>query len=284
MSVTVYRDFSQEALDQAYDNRRAVPGHARYREEWTRRSDAVYARVRVERDIAYGAGPRQRLDFLHCGAAGRPTFAYIHGGYWQWNDKETHAFVAAGLLAQGVNVVLVEYTLAPAARMDAIAEEARMAMRWLLPRLAPQFGAAQRLAVGGHSAGGHLSAIALQVAGLAGGLLVSGLYDLEPIQCSYLNDAIGMDRLEARRNSPLLAPAPQVPACVTVGAAELPELRRQSAEYAAHLRAGGSAVEEIAAPGDDHFSILERLAAADGALCAAVLRLLDRGPRAVAAA
>jgi acetyl esterase/lipase len=275
MPATVYRDFTQDALDRAYDNRRAVPDYLRYRDDWAKRSESVYARLRCERDLAYGAGARQRLDFFHCGTPGRPTFAYIHGGYWQWNDKETHAFVGAGLLARGVNVVQVEYTLAPAARMDEIAEEARMAMRWLLPRLAPQFGASDRLVVGGHSAGGHLSAVALQVPGLAGGLLISGLYDLEPIRLCYLNAPIRMDEAEARRNSPIHAVPPRVPTMVTVGAAELPELVRQSVEYAAYLRANGCPVEEIAAPGDDHFTVLERLAAPDGVLCEAVVRRLE---------
>jgi len=273
MAATVYRHFTQEALDQAYDNRRAVPGYARYRDDWARRSEAVYTRTRCDRDLAYGDRPRRRLDFLHCGAPGRPTFAYLHGGYWQWNDKETHAFVGEGLLARGVNLVLVEYTLAPEARMDDIAEEARLAMRWLLPRLGPQFGASGRLVVGGHSAGGHLSAVALQEPGLAGGLLISGLYDLEPIMHSYLNAPIRMDADEARRNSPQFAGPPRVPTIVTVGAAELPELVRQSTEYAQHLRAHGCPVEEVPLPGDDHFTVLERLAARDGALCDAVVRL-----------
>lgn len=273
--TAVYRHFTQDALDAAYDNRRAVPGYARYRDDWARRSEAVYARTRCDRDLAYGPGPRQRLDFFHCGEPGRPTFAYLHGGYWQWNDKETHAFVGEGLLARGVNVVQVEYTLAPAARMDGIADEARMAMRWLLPRLAQQFGASDRLVVGGHSAGGHLSAVALQVPGPAGGLLISGLYDLEPIMHSYLNEPIRMDLAEAQRNSPQRRVPPAVPVVVTVGDAELPELKRQSAEYAAHLRAHGCPVEEIALPGDDHFSVLERLAAQDGVLCDAVVRMLS---------
>jgi arylformamidase len=273
--TAVYRHFTQDALDEAYDNRRAVPDYARYREGWAKRSEAVYARVRCDRDLAYGQGPRQRLDFFHCGADGRPTFAYIHGGYWQWNEKEPHAFVGEGLLSRGVNVVQVEYTLAPNARMTDIAEEARMAMRWLLPRL-PQFGASDRLVVGGHSAGGHLSAIALEVPGLAGGLLISGLYDLEPIRLSYLNAPIRMDADEAQRNSPILHTPLRVPTAVTAGAAELPELRRQSAEYAAYLASQGVPVTEVAAPGDDHFSILERLAAPDGALCEAVMRMLER--------
>lgn len=274
MTGAVYRGFTQDELDLAYDNRRAVPEHARFREEWTRRSEALYARTRCERDLAYGPAPRQRLDFFHCGEAGRPTFAYIHGGYWQWNEKEMHAFVGEGLLARGVNVAQIEYTLAPGARMDQIAEEARMAMRWLLPHLASQFGASGRLVVGGHSAGGHLSAIALEVPGLDGGLLISGLYELEPIRLSYLNAPIGMDAAEAQRNSPQRRSPARVPTIVTVGDAELPELRRQSAEYAAYLRERGVPVEALPLPGDDHFTVLERLAARDGTLCDRVVRML----------
>jgi acetyl esterase/lipase len=274
MPATVYRHFTQEALDHAYDNRRAVPDYMRYRDDWMRRSEAVYARVRCDRDRAYGSGARQRLDFFHCGEPGRPTFAYIHGGYWQWNEKETHAFIGEGLLARGINVVQLEYTLAPAATMSEIAEEARMAMRWLLPRLTPEFGASARLVVGGHSAGGHLSAIALEVPGLAGGLLISGLYDLEPIMHSYLNAPIRMDAAEARLNSPMQRPPAKVPTVVTVGAAELPELVRQSHEYAAYLAQAGCPVRSVDCAGDDHFTVLERLAARDGELCEAVAKML----------
>jgi acetyl esterase/lipase len=85
-----------------------------------------------------------------------------------------------------------------------------------------------------------------------------------------------MDADEAQRNSPILHTPLRVPTAVTAGAAELPELRRQSAEYAAYLASQGVPVTEVAAPGDDHFSILERLAAPDGALCEAVMRMLER--------
>jgi len=43
-----------------------------------------------------------------------PTLAFIHGGYWQMNDKESFAFFAEGLLPLGINLAVVEYTLAPA--------------------------------------------------------------------------------------------------------------------------------------------------------------------------
>jgi arylformamidase len=40
-------------------------------------------------DLRYGEGPRQRLDFFAGRRPGAPTLAYIHGGYWQMNDKES---------------------------------------------------------------------------------------------------------------------------------------------------------------------------------------------------
>jgi len=59
---------------------------------------------------------------------------------------------------------------------------------------------------------------------------------------------------------------------VTVGSAELPELKRQTADYASSLRASGELVEEISAPGRNHFTITELVAQPDGAALDAVIR------------
>ena len=61
-------------------------------------------------DLRYGGEPRQRLDFFACGTPGAPTLAYIHGGYWQLNDKEPYAFFGETLLPAGFNLALLEYT------------------------------------------------------------------------------------------------------------------------------------------------------------------------------
>ena len=62
---------------------------------------------------------------------------------------------------------------------------------------------------------------------------------------------------------------------VTVGGAELSELVRQSTEYAALLRTHKREVRELVLPGDDHFSILDHMARADGVLANAAVALLD---------
>ncbi|XP_050837475.1 kynurenine formamidase isoform X6 [Serinus canaria] len=95
----------------------------------------------------------------------------------------------------------------------------------------------------GHSAGAHLAAMVLStdwtefqvVPDIKGAVLVSGLYDLEPILHTYVNDALNMSREVAQRNSPMRHVTPAVPAAcevlVAVAQHDSPEFRRQSQEY-----------------------------------------------------
>lgn len=264
------------ALDAAYNNTAAV-GQARrdrYVADWAGRSDALRTARGGRLDLRYGAGGRQRLDVFACGASSAPTLAYIHGGYWQTNEKEPYAFLGEGLLPAGFNLALVEYTLAPAARLDAIVGEVRAALDWIMTH-AEELGAdARRVFVAGHSAGGHLTAMAMQDARVAGGIAISGIYDLEPIRLSYLNERLGLDAEEAARNSPILhLPARAAPLVVAVGLDELPDLIRQSDEYSRAWHERGLAGRYLPLPGHEHFSILEELARPGGALLTALQEL-----------
>ena len=269
----VYRDFTQAELDAAYNNRAVERDLDAVKKDRDLRSEAVYASAKVIRDLAYGQGARQRLDFFHATSTRQPTVAYIHGGYWQLNEKEPNAFVVEGLLAQGLNVALLEYTLAPAATIGQIVAEIRAAIAWLTPKLNPEFGAGPALVVAGHSAGGHLTAMAAGLPGVTAILPISGLFDLEPIRLCYLNTSLLMGVVEAGANSPIRQTLPAIPVSVAVGGAELPELLRQSAEYAAALETAGRPVRKIVVPGATHFSILEQIARSDGVLAKEAARL-----------
>jgi acetyl esterase/lipase len=276
----LYRQFDRKALDAAYNNTEAV-GQARrdqYVAGWTARADAFRARNRGRLDLRYGAGARQRLDIFPCGAAGAPTVVYIHGGYWQANDKEPYAFLGEGLLPAGWNLALVEYTLAPAARLDAIVTEVRAAVAWVIEHAKEHGGDPRRVFVSGHSAGGHLTAMAMEDPRVAGGVAISGLFDLEPIRLCYLNDKLRLDPAEAARNSPLLhLPARAAPLVVTVGLGELPELIRQSADYVEAWTKRGLPGHYLPLANHEHFSILEELARPEGAILAALKELATRG-------
>jgi acetyl esterase/lipase len=261
------------ALDAAYNNTAAVglPARDRYVAGWTARSLALRASRSGRLDLKYGDGARQRVDVFPCGRAAAPTLVYIHGGYWQTNDKEPYAFLGEALLPAGFNLALVEYTLAPAARMDAIVAEVRASVAWVIDHAKEHGGDPARVFVSGHSAGGHLTAMAMTDTRVAGGLAISGLYDLEPIRLNYLNDKLRLDEAEARRNSPLLhLPAHSSPLVVTVGLGELPELIRQSKEYAEAWQKKGLPGRYLPVDKHDHFSILEELARPDGKLFAAL--------------
>jgi len=269
----LFRGMDRAALDAAYNNTAAVgvPKRDQYVNGWSARSDAVRKAREATNDLRYGDGPRQRLDVFACGKAGAPTLAYIHGGYWQMNDKEHYAFLGEALLSAGFNLALVEYTLAPAARLDQIVAEIRAAVAWLIQHAAEHGGDPARVFVAGHSAGGHLTAAAMSDPRVAGGIAISGIYDLEPIRLNYLNDKLGLDKDEAARNSPILHLPPHAsPLVVSVGLGELPELIRQSEEYWAVWQRQGLPGQYLPLPGHDHFSILEELARPSGRLFAAL--------------
>ena len=181
---------------------------------------------------------------FHPGAAKAPLFVFIHGGYWQRNDKEMFAFVADGPRPHGIDVAVVGYTLAPEARLTDIVAEIRQALSFLSERADDLGFDRDRLFVGGWSAGGHLTAIVASHPAYRGGLPISGIFDLEPIALNYLDEKLKLDLSEIASLSPLrVLPDRLPPLRMFVGSEELPELRRQSASYADAARERGLPVE-----------------------------------------
>lgn len=262
----LYRGMDKAALDAAYNNGAAagIERRDRIMADWAQRTIALAVRVKARRNLRYGPAARNTVDFYPSGKSDGRVLVFIHGGYWQFSDKENYGCVAEGPLAHGIDVALIEYTLAPAIRMDGIVAEVGAALALIKAELAPR-----GVVVSGHSAGGHLAAMALTEPGVLGALPISGLFDLEPIRLSYLNDKVALDEAEARRNSPLHhIPSAAPPMIVAVGGAELPEMQRQSRDYAAACRARLTVL-----PGHDHFTVLEELARPDGQLTDAVMAL-----------
>jgi len=271
----IYRDFDQAGLDAAYNNRLAVPDfQATYVDRWTAQSAGVRAQAPCELDLAYGPSPRQRLDvFAPPGPApsgGRPALLYVHGGYWQGGDKDIYSFLAPAATRMGALYIAATYDLCPTVTMTALVEQTRQVVDWLHVHAGEIGLDPGRLVVAGHSAGGHIaaslahtdwSARGLPKNALAGALPLSGLYDLEPIQLNYLNAACRMDAAEAASLSPIRHINPGTPPTIlAVGAAELPELVRQTRDYGAALtRAGVPPLAVIETPDDNHFSIVEGL-------------------------
>lgn len=272
--TVVWNNMTRAELDAAYDNTSAVADSGERREAWVARSDAFRKRRADGLDLAYGPRPRNKIDLFRCGAAKAPLFAFIHGGYWQRNAKETFACMAAGPLANGMDVAFIGYTLCPEATLTEIVDEIAAAVRWLR-REGPHRGAGEgRLVVSGWSAGGHLTATTLAMDEVDAGLAISGIYDVEPCRLNYLNDKLNLTAEEAAKTSPLLhLPKKSAPVVLAYGTGELPELQRQSVAYHDARRAAGLPSELLPLAGLNHFSIMDELEKHDGVLARAARAL-----------
>jgi acetyl esterase/lipase len=266
--MALYRGMDRAALDAAYNNGAAVKNSAQIVAEWEQRSARLRAAHPEGMDLRCGPEERNRIDYFAARRDG-PVLAFIHGGYWQMRSKEIFSFIAGGPLAWGINVALIGYTLAPQKRLDGIVAEIHAAISWLQDSIPILGGDPRKLFASGWSAGGHLTAMAMSHPALRGGLAISGIYDLEPMRLSYINDKLRLDEEEARRNSP--GPTDK-PLFIAYGADELPELCRQSEEYGRKLKN----TTVLGVPGKNHFTILEELASPHGVLTALARKLSEK--------
>ncbi|SHJ76350.1 alpha/beta hydrolase fold [Bradyrhizobium lablabi] len=270
-----WRGMSREALDLGLNNGVAVKGSADIVAGWERRSAVMRARHSGHLDLRYGPRERNRIDFLKAREKA-PTLLFIHGGYWQLRAKEVFALFAEGPLAHGINVALIGYTLAPEATLDEIVAEIHAGIGSLAERLPALGGDADGIVVSGWSAGGHLTAMALAHPQVKAGIGISGIYDLEPIRHSYLNDKLKLDEGMSRRNSPMLQQGGATkPLALVAGSAELPLLRKQSADFACHRARFGLPVSYEEIPGADHFTIMHEMIAPGGRITTLVRQLCE---------
>ena len=193
-----------------------------------------------------------------------PALVYFHGGGWVIGSLETHDATCRQLADKaGCAVVSVEYRLAPEHRYPAAAEDCYAAIGWVVEQGASLGIDSTRLAVGGDSAGGNLTAVVAQMARdrqgpeLAFQLLIYPVTDADFERPSYADNAEGY-LLEtaamkwfwdhyvpdpARRREAYCAPlraedlAGLPPALVIT--AEFDPLRDEGEAYAERLKAAG---------------------------------------------
>lgn len=275
-SALDWRAMSQEDRDLGLNNGVAVEGSVEMVGGWEQRSGEMRKRYPDHIDLRYGPRERNRIDFLKIRESA-PTLLFIHGGYWQARAKEIFSIFAEGPMAHGINVALIGYTLAPDATLDQIVAEIHSGIDFLSGQLPALGGDANGIVVSGWSAGGHLTSMALSNPNVRAGMAISGIYDLEPIRHSYLNVKLRVDEAMSRRNSPMMqAGGPLKPLSLVVGSAELPLLRKQTADFAGHRAKFGLPVTYEEIPGANHFTILEELLSPAGRITTLIRQLFER--------
>ena len=109
--------------------------------------DAVSLRPGVTADILVPARPGPH-----------PVLVYLHGGGWVAGSPKSHHKLGLRFAEAGFLVVNVDYRLAPEAPFPAPFDDCVFAVRWAAQNAARYGGDPNRLAVGGDSAGGNLTA------------------------------------------------------------------------------------------------------------------------------
>ncbi len=155
-----------------------------------------YAGVTVTRDERYSSDPRNRLDVFQPARADkalRPILIFVHGGAFTGGDKHPpgnvfYDNVMLWAVANDMLGVNITYRLAPEHPYPAAAEDVAMAVQWTLENAAKFGGNPRRIFLMGHSAGAvhaatyvaHPEVQKVKGGGLAGAILVSGIYELTP--------------------------------------------------------------------------------------------------------
>ncbi len=288
--MRVYASFDQVNLDREYSPSSLVEDREIYLEQYARLSqaarDAAMRDRACELDLQFGPGQAETLDlFIPPKTERAPLHMFIHGGFWQLLSKNESSFAAAMFQEHGSFFAALNYTLAPEQSLSGIVEETRRSVSWLYQN-ADRWGFDRdRIYLSGHSAGAHLAMMMLVTDWeerslpkdlVKGVCAVGGVFDLEPVRLSYVNDVVGMDADEAKRNSPVLQDIRNAcPIIFAYGDRETDEFKRQTDEYADKLKGADSPVTLREISDRNHFDVILDLADADTWLSRQVLRQMD---------
>ena len=257
-------NLTREQRDDAYNNSKAVSNSAEIIAAWGVRSQEFRAAHASHLDISYGSNARQSYDYFSAGDQS-PVVAFIHGGFWQNRAKSDFTFIVPAFIEAGISVAMMGYTLAPEAKMDQIVQDIRLGLRAVSQKIAARRSSDPGIWLSGWSAGGHLTAMALDEPCVLGGTAISGIFDLEPMRHCYLNEKLGLDEATATRFSPIkLPPLNGKTLDLFVGEAELPAMQAQTTEFAQYrAKAQAPGIFENL-PALNHYTILDEMASAKG--------------------
>lgn len=281
----VWRNWPLAKIEKEYSPSSCVPSGESSLAEYTVVSRKAEQTLSCQKDLKWGDRAEETLDYFPASANDAPLLVFIHGGYWQELSKNESLFAAADCVTNGIAFAAINYTLAPRASVETIVDQCRRAVAWLHGKADALGYLRDRLFLSGSSAGAHLAAMMLvkgwqHTAGLAdnaiaGAVLLSGIYDIEPLVGTYIAAPLHLTAADASGLSPMRLPLGRpVPTIVAWGENETSEFKRQSKSYASRLEAAEFPVSAFEVAGANHFDIVLGLADPTAGLGRATLELI----------
>jgi arylformamidase len=269
MSETVYKGFHPDEMEFQYNPRVSVPEYPELAKVRAAQARTVRESAKSWLNVSYGASPREKLDIYAADNPRGPVLVFIHGGYWRSGSKEDNCNFVPTFTRRGATVVMVEYALCPQVTVTDIVRQTRAAIAWVYKNIRTYGGDPAKLFVSGHSAGGHLTAMALAHDWMKDGLpadlikgavATSGVYDLQMVMKISVQEQVRMTPDAAKLNSPLVNP-PRVkcPLVIAVGGDEPKGWQQMSEDYLQYCKQNGMNAEYLIEPGANHYTMSEHL-------------------------
>ncbi len=239
--------------------------------DWIKRSAITRTNLKSAIDISYGKSEKQKLDFFSSPDINSPTVIFFHGGYWQRGDKSVYSFLANSFVNNNINFLAVGYDLCPKISITQIVLQAQEAIVWIWQNANRLEINKDKFIVSGHSAGGHITGMMMGTEWnkissdlpnnlILAGIPISALNLLEPIRHTTLNDALKMDKEEAKSQSPIyLPPKTNAQQLIVYGANETDEFHRQSNIYYEKFKSKERKIERFIVQDADHFDEMNDL-------------------------
>ncbi len=246
--------------------------------------------VKTIKDVTYYEGDdadkvKHKLDlYLPKDKEGFPVFFFVHGGAWVHGDKNflnLYSFLGTYFAKHGVGVVVTNYRLSPGVQHPEHVKDVARAFAWTYKNIEKYGGRPDALFVGGHSAGGHLSALlvvddtylkaeGLSTAKIKGVMPISGVYDIPD---KFFPQVFGKDEDVHRKAAPLYHVKGGLPPFLILYAdKDMPGCDKDQAEaFAKGLNDKGTKATTLEIKESNHYLIILNTASGKGAAPQAML-------------
>jgi len=236
----------------------------------------IAERIEVVKDLAYNTGKdadpvKQKLDlYLPKGKKNFPLFVFVHGGGYQRGDRKDGESLGKTFASRGIGTAVISYRLYPTVKHPGHIQDVAKAFAWVQANAAKYGGQANKIFVGGHSAGAHLASLlatdasylkaeGLRLSDIQGVVAISGGYRILPIRKEVFGDAETMKN--ASPFSHLTGGHP--PFLISYGDGDTPERHALSKEFRDALQKVGGKAELFEAKERNHQELFSKIGTGD---------------------